>query len=154
MKKTNRSKGVSHPTILALLLSALPFASAPAQTASDEGSGYSIIDQGAFYRVWQSTGPVTNAANGQVLQGVQTYTELGDGLCYLSSGQWLPAQDVIGLTATGAAAVQGQIKAAFSGDITAPGAIALTTASGLVFQSHPLGLYYYDSASGLAACRT
>ncbi len=135
MPKTNRFKGVSYPSILALLLSVPPFATTPAQTPSNEGPGYSVTDQGAFYRVWQSAGPVTNAANGQVLQGVQSYTEVGDGLNFLdvASGQWLPAQDVIAVTPTGAAAVQGQIKASFSGDITASGAIALTTASGLVF---------------------
>ncbi len=41
--------------------------------------------------------------------------------------------------------------AAFSSDITAQGAISLTTAAGEVFQSHPIGLFYADSASGKVA---
>ena len=55
------------------------------------------------------------------------------------------------MTPTGAVAVQGQITASFSGDVTGSGAITLATPSGQVFQSHPIGLFYADSASGRVA---
>jgi hypothetical protein len=93
----------------------------------------------------------TNALTGQVSQTVKGYTELGDGMNFLSNGQWVEAQDLIEITPTGAKAVHGQMTANFSGDITAVGAITLTTPSGQVFQSRPLGLYYADTASGQVA---
>jgi hypothetical protein len=79
------------------------------------------------------------------------YTALGDGLNYWANSQWTPSQDIIEAAPSGAVAVHGQITASFGGDITAPGAITLTTASGLVFQSHPIGLYYADPVSGQIA---
>ncbi len=151
MNETNSLRGLNRlPTSLLALLSALPLLPASGQTPPSQGAGYSVVDSGAFYRVWQGTVSVTNATSGQVSQQVSSYTELGDGMNYWSNG-WTPAQDVIQATPTGAAAVQGQIAASFSGDITAPGAITLVTASGQIFQSHPIGLYYSDPVSGLAA---
>ena len=94
---------------------------------------------------------MTNSLTGQVSQQVLGYTELGDGMNYWTNGQWAQSQDLIEMTSAGAAAVHGQMTASFSGDITGPGAITLTTASGLVFQSHPVGLYYADPVSSLVA---
>ncbi|HXP62109.1 MAG TPA: hypothetical protein VN829_16550 [Dongiaceae bacterium] len=119
--------------------------------AAAQGPAYSVTERGAFYRVRQATLSATNKVTGEVVQQVQSYTELGDGLNYLTNGQWAEAQDLIELTPSGAAAVHGQMTASFSRDITRAGAITLTTPSGLVFQSHPLGLYYADAVSGKVA---
>ena len=82
MTETNCSDRISRPRLALLVLaSALPLASSSAQTPTGQGPTYSVVDQGAFYRVWQSAGPVTNAATGQVSQPLASYTELGDGLC-------------------------------------------------------------------------
>ena len=121
-----------------------------AQSATSDPP-YSVVDSGPFYRVLQRTVSLTNNATGEVSQQVQSYTELEDGMNYLSQGQWVPAQDLIEVTPGGAQAVHGQMTAAFSSDITAQGAISLTTAAGEVFQSHPIGLFYADSASGKVA---
>jgi hypothetical protein len=130
---------------------ALHLLPAAAQTAPPQGPGYSVTESGAFYSVWQMTVPVTNSLTGLVSLQVHSYTALGDGMNYWTNGQWTPSQDLIEATPTGAVAVHGQITASFGGDITAPGAINLTTPSGLVFRSHPVGLYYADPVSGKVA---
>ena len=127
----------------------------PAQTASEPP--YTVTDVGANYRVWQRTVQLTNSATGEVTQQVQEYTELDAGMNYWTTnsaqaqGGWAESQDLIEITPIGAQAVHGQMKAVISGDVTSPGAITLTTASGQVFQSRPLGLYYADPSSGKVA---
>ena len=111
---------------------------------------YSIVDRGPFWRVLQRTVAVTDNVTGQVSQQVQSYTELEDGMNYLSNGQWVDAQDLIEATSTGAEAIHGQMTANFSSDITSSGAITLSTATE-TFQSHPIGLFYFDSGSGKVA---
>ncbi|MHB8523996.1 MAG: hypothetical protein ACYDH9_25005 [Limisphaerales bacterium] len=93
---------------------------------------------------------MTNALTGQVTLQTSHYTQLGDGLCYRdANGQWADSQDLIELTPAGAEAVHGQHTVQFATDnLNAPGAVTLTTASGQVFSSHPVGIYYFDSASG------
>jgi hypothetical protein len=135
----------------AVLISMVIFSASvcPAQTPSDER--YSVVDRGPFFNVLQRTVSATNVATGEISQQVQSYTELGDGTNYLSNGQWVAAHDVIEVTSTGAEATHGQMTARFDSDITSVGAISITTPAGEVFQSHPLGLFYADSASGKLA---
>jgi hypothetical protein len=70
---------------------------------------------------------------------------------FLSNGVWLESKDVIQVTATGAEATEGPMTAKFSSDITSVGAMTLTTSLGDVFQSRPLGLFYFDDAMGKVA---
>ena len=137
-----------HTTIL-FALGVLPTPVALAQTGNTDPP-YSVVDRGPFYRVLQRTVSVTDDATGQVSQQVQGYTELEDGLNYLSNGVWVTSQDLVEVTATGAQAVHGQMTGTFSSDITSVGAITLTTATES-FQSHPIGLFYTDYASGKVA---
>jgi hypothetical protein len=128
---------------------------APGQNATEPP--YTVTDVGANYRVLQRTVQVTNSATGEVTQQVQGYTELDAGMNYWTTdsaqpqGGWAESQDLIEITPTGVQAVHGQMKAVISGDVTSTGAITLTTASGQVFQSRPLGLYYADPFSGKVA---
>ncbi|SRR6266404_2318170 len=76
----------SHDHSLALLLAAcvlLPASLAFPQTNASDPA-YSVIDRGAFYRVWRRTLSTTNNLTGQITQQVQQYTELGDGMHYWS----------------------------------------------------------------------
>lgn len=123
----------------------------PNAPASSSGPAYTVADRGPVHRLWQRTVTLTNYLTGKISQEVHQYTELGDGLCYQENGQWIDSQDLIEITPTGAEAVHGPIKARFSPNLNTVGAISLTTPSGQVFQSHPLGLYYFDAASGKAA---
>jgi hypothetical protein len=146
------SFGITAARLRATAISTLGMLSAAislAQTAPSDSS-YSVVDRGGFYRVLQRTIAVTNSSTGEISQQVQGYTELGNGMNYLSNGVWVEAQDVIEATPTGAAAVYGQMTATFSGDITSIGAISLTTDTEL-YQSHPVGLFYSDSNSGKVA---
>jgi hypothetical protein len=94
---------------------------------------------------------VTNNLTGEISQQIQSYTELEDGMNYLSNGVWVTSQDLVELTSTGTQAVHGQMTGSFSSDITSVGAITLTTGDGEVFQSHPIGLFYTDRSSGKVA---
>ena len=156
MKTALRSTRTNAPSarLLAGALMAIALAT-PAQTAPEPP--YTVTDVAADYRVWQRTVQVTNSATGEITQQVQGYTELDAGMNYWTTnspqaqGGWAESQDLIEITPTGAQAVHGQMKAVISGDVTSPGAITLTTPSGQVFQSRPLGLYYVDSFSGKVA---
>ena len=136
--------------VLVIAFVLVPILLSQAQTVPSDPP-YSVVDRGAFYRVLQRTVSVTNTATGEVSQQVQSYTELGDGMNYLSNGQWIESQDLVEATSWGAQAVHGQMTATFNSDISTKAAISLTTAAGEVFQSHPLGLFYADSASGKIA---
>ena len=150
MRTAIRSTRTNAPLALPLAGALMAIALAtPAQIASEPP--YTVTDVGANYRVWQRTVSVTNSVTGEVSQQVQSYTELEDGMHYLSNGQWIESQDLVEVTPTGAQAVHGQMTARFNSDITSVGAISLTTLAGEVFQSHPLGLFYSDSASGKVA---
>lgn len=135
MKTAIRSTRTIAPLALPLAgaLMVIAFAT-PAQTAPEPP--YTVTDVGANYRVLQRTVPATNSATGEVTQQVQGYTELDAGMNYWSTnsaqakGGWAESQDLIELTPTGVQAVHGQMKAVISGDVTSPGAITLTTASG------------------------
>ena len=142
-------KAQTAPFIAAIISTILPSLPLVAQTTADN-QPYSVVDRGPFYRVLQRTVSVTDSATGQVSQQVQSYTELEDGMNYLSNGQWVEAQDLVETTPTGAQAVHGQMKGSFSSDITSVGAITLSTPTE-TFQSHPIGLFYSDSASGKVA---
>ena len=98
---------VTHSVMVASLLT-LPTFRCLAQNVSSDPP-YSILDRGPFYRVLQRNVSVTNSVTGEVTQQVQSYTDLEDGMNYLSSGQWVEAQDVIELTPTGAQAIHGQM---------------------------------------------
>jgi hypothetical protein len=106
----------------------------PAQTGPEPP--YTVTDVGANYRVWQRTVQLTNSATGEVTQQAQGYTELDAGMNYWTTnsaqaqGGWAESLDLIELTPTGVQAVHGQMEAVINADVTSPGAITLTTASG------------------------
>ncbi|MHB8522642.1 MAG: PKD domain-containing protein [Limisphaerales bacterium] len=135
-----------------LVLSTLALTANGQTAASSGGAEDAVADRGASWRTWQKTDHLTNQLTGAIIDNVAKYTELGDGLCYQDqNGQWLDYQDLIEITPTGAAAVHGQTKAYFRPNLNTVGAVTLTTASGQVFATRPLGLYYFDTASGKTA---
>lgn len=110
---------------------------------------YVVSERGMDYRVWQKTVPITNALTGQVTQQIQSYRELGNGLCYQSAdSSWVDSQDLVEATSIGAQAVHGPMPAFFNTDITASNAISLLPPSvantAAPIQSSPIGLFYYD----------
>jgi hypothetical protein len=135
--------------LLTAALSTFTASQCLAQITPSDGS-WSVVDRGSFYRVLQRAASVTNNLTGEISQQVQSYTELEDGMNYLSNGVWVSSQDLVEVTATGAQAVHGQMTGLFDSDITSVGAITLTKGTEL-FQSHPIGLFYTDYGSGKVA---
>ncbi|HLH55527.1 MAG TPA: hypothetical protein VKY92_18145 [Verrucomicrobiae bacterium] len=108
-----------------------------AQTTSPEAP-YSVVDRGGFYRVLQRTVWVTNNATGLATRQVQGYTELENGIHYLSNNVWVESRDLIEPTETGAQEVHGPLQATFNFDITSVGAISFTSSSGHCSRAIPL----------------
>ncbi|HEY4416944.1 MAG TPA: hypothetical protein VGO57_14740, partial [Verrucomicrobiae bacterium] len=105
---------------------------------------YRVVEQGAHHNVWQRE-TFEQTPDGNVVTKTNQYTELATGLNYQDAkGQWQPAQDEITVLPDGtAAAVRGQHKAYFPGDIY-EGTIRLITPDGQVMQSQPSVLSYSD----------
>ena len=102
---------------------------------------------------WQATELVTNAVTVVVTTKQHKFIEVASGLNYLdpATGQFQPSQDVIELTADGgAAAVHGPGKLYVEPNLNTAGAITLVTVSNRVFQTRPLGLFFYDATTGQA----
>ena len=103
-----------------------------------------------FSTTWESTEVVSNSATGQLANKTNRYIELANGLNYLApSGRWEPSEDRIELITDtgGAAALRGPTKVYFPPSIGA-GRITIITVSNNVFHIQPVGLYYFDTATG------
>jgi len=74
---------------------------------------------------------------------------VASGLNYLDAGGvWRESEEAIDLMPDGrAAGVHGQYKVYFNPDLTSDAAITLVTRSNRVFQTHPIGIYYFDTQS-------
>ena len=135
-------------TILQLLCLFFAFAS-----FGQVGSNCSIVGWDVNSRTWQYIQCSTNSTTGEVSTKLQTFQELGNGICYQTAeGQWLDSQDLIELTATGARAIHGPLTAQFSGDIATSGAITVTPRvsnlpGSTPIRWSPIGLFYFDPAS-------
>lgn len=103
------------------------------------GAGYTIVRRGPNDRVWEKVDP---AIPGKT----NSFVEVASGLHHWSGSEFLDSQDLIEITREGAAAIHGQCKAFFSGNLNSPDAIRLETES-RVYKTRPLGLFYFDTAS-------
>ena len=105
-------------------------------------AGFAVMEQGADWRVL-SRSTIENGTN-----RVHQITELAAGLNYQNSyGQWVESKEQIDILPTGgAAAVQGQHKVYFPGDIY-NGVIEVVTPDGLHLKSRPLGMSYDDGSN-------
>lgn len=100
---------------------------------------------------WRASGVWSNEVTGTSVEITRGYTELADGLNYLDEdGRWRASEDVIELTEAGAAAVRGPVKVFFDGNLNSEEAVRLVGRSGRAVRIRPVGLFYYDAASGEA----
>jgi hypothetical protein len=92
---------------------------------------------------------ITNAATQEVSARNHRFVEVGAGLNYVDeSGEFQPSQDLIELMPDGSAAsLHGPTKIRFHPNIHT-GELTITTRSNRVFQTHILGLYWYDPITG------
>jgi hypothetical protein len=104
---------------------------------------------------WEVLAQTFYPATGVLTSRTNRYVELGAGLNYLSNpatGQWAPSEDLIELMPDGsAAALKGPTKLYLNPNVNSPGAVRIVSADGAVFQSQPIGLFWYDPVSGNAS---
>ena len=109
-----------------------------------------VIERGPFWRTWRTTTREVDPVTAAVTERVAVYTELGAGMHYHDGEGWVESEPLIELSpAGGAEAVRGQHKAFLPPTLAAP--VRLTMPGGQLFALQPLGLYYFDAASGRAA---
>ncbi len=124
-------------SVLTLLISALTL----------HGQTAVVVERGPHHRVWESVmselGP-----SGETLWSTNSYVELQTGACYQENGQWVDANDEIEIHPDGAIAQHTQHKVIFAPNLKTLGAIDLLTPDGKRMRSSPVGLAYYDAASG------
>ena len=146
MKERNHKYGKQHKPLLAAATLFLALGGAGlAQSPADEG--YAVAARGPDDRVWTRLAWETNSAGLGVLT-TNSFIEVSTGVSYWDGG-WKDSQDLIELMPDGtAAAVHGSLKAYFSANLNTRGAIRLVTRADRTFETEPIGLFYYDSASG------
>ena len=109
-------------------------------------SPYQVVSAGPHERVWQS---VTLDADGNT--NVNSYTELATGLNFWnpSTGQWEESKEQFQIAKDGSAiATNGQHQVILAADINSGGSVDLLTPDGQRLLSNPMGLSYFDTASG------
>ena len=104
---------------------------------------------------WEATEQVTNALTGAITNIPHGYIEIASGLNFLDNSggqaQWRESQNLIELQADGgAAALHGPAKLYVKPNLNCAGAITILTASNRVFQTRPLGIFWYNAQSGQA----
>ncbi len=122
----------------------------PGPTAPAASTDYSIVQRGPDSRVWQRSLLCTNDA-GSVTTNCQSYTEIGTGICYLSTsnGQYVDSVEQVEPVAGGAQAIQGRHQVQWALNANTPGgAVIVTTADAKQLSSTVFGLVYFDTASG------
>ena len=136
---------------LCLILAYMGSQSSRAQILESAQTSESIVvDRGPFWRTWNVTtrevDPITSAVTTRTGQ----YTELGAGIHYHNGNDWVESEALIELSPTGGAeAVRGPHKVFLPPTLAIP--IELIMPSGQMFALQPLGLYYFDAASGKTA---
>lgn len=107
-----------------------------------------IIDRGPHSRTWQWEEDVT-WPDGRIVRQPHQYVELATGLNYQDEqGQWQESRELIEPSKDGAVARHGQHRMMFAPNLNTRGAIDLEAPDGQRFQSHVLGLAYFDTATG------
>ena len=120
-------------------------------TAVKAPTPYQIVETGANHRVWQRE-TYEQGPNGKTVTKIHKYTEVASGMNYQDgTGKWIPAQETIGTTSSGAVATQGQYQVIFANNLNSSGSISMLTSDGKRLISNILGLAYYDSSTGNSA---
>jgi hypothetical protein len=113
-------------------------------------SPYSVVERGPHHRVWQSVSSELGPS-GETLWRTNSYVELQSGACYQENGVWVDASEGIEVFPEGAVSRHTQHKVVFASNLNSQGAIDLLTPDGKRMRSAPIGLAYYDAATGQSA---
>lgn len=150
-------------SIMAVLLFAASLAQAQTTSTSSQSTAgqlalpsptaFAAVSRDGNSTVWERT-VYERDPSGAVVPRKSRYTELCSGLNFFDpvSRQFQPSREQIGLLPPGgafaAAATNGQHRAFFPLDI-AQGVIQITTPSGEVLQSRPVGLFFEDDSNSV-----
>ena len=126
-----------------------------APPAPQSSLSWQAVSQDGLSTTWQASELVTDALTGEVTNRIHQYVEIASGLNYLAdpaTGEWAASQDLIELMPDGsAAALRGPAKLYAKPNLNSVGAITIVTVSNRVFQTRPIGLYWYDPISNKAS---
>src|SRR5436190_22125891 len=146
---TNQSMKTCRCFVLAIVLSSSCLRAQVASVSSpapvDSSKFPALVDVGPHHRVWQ-----TLAVDEQGQTNVSSYTELATGLNYLNPAtvQWEESRAEFRITNGYAAATNGQHQVILAPNINSAGPVALMTPDGKLFLSNPMGLSFFDTATG------
>ena len=107
---------------------------------------YQVVAAGPHHRVWQ-----TVSVDEQGQTNVSSFTELATGLNYLNpaTGQYEESKEQFQIAKDGSAiATNGQHQVILAADINSGGSVDLLTPDGQRLRSNPMGLVFFDTASG------
>src|SRR5262245_44582374 len=145
-------KIILHPPIEVFLVSLLSaFApnlwAAPAVVAEP----WRVAARDPHSAVWESVHQVTDEVTGATREEKHSYVELATGLHYVNpaTGQYELSEEKFVITPQGdAVAAKGQHQLRLAANINAGASVDLVTATGQRIRSNPMGLSFFDSASG------
>src|SRR5206468_9899290 len=113
-------------------------------------SGPVVVETGPHHRVWQTV-DVGLDESGRQVATTNSYTELTTGLNFWNpvASRWEESKAQFQITKDGnAIATNGQHKVILAPNINSGGSVDLLTPDGARFLSNPMGLSFYDAATG------
>src|SRR5262245_42148796 len=148
MRISHLSRGFRFSLVLSALMWAVPVR--PASQSDDANPAgnekppkFKSVEQGRDHLRWEAVSGETNG-QGAVSFRTNSYVELETGKNYKQQGRWLPSREHIAITATNAAALEGNHKAFFAPNVSTVGALDLLTSDNKRLRSRILGIAYYD----------
>jgi hypothetical protein len=121
-------------------------ASDPA-TDSSAVAPYVVSEVDPNQRIWNKV-TLSVDVNGREHLKTNSYTEIATGMLHPVGGKLVASTDQIQITATGGQATNAMQHARFLGNINSSGAIDITMPDGRHLTSNPLGISYFDTATG------
>ena len=146
--KTSRTLCVVVPVILwtCSLHAQITQPAMPAPLPAGSSQSPAAVEIGPHHRIWQTVS-IDGAGNNVT----NSYTELATGLNFWnpSASRWEESQAQFQITKDGhAIATNGQHKVVLAPNINSGGSVDLLTPDGARFLSNPMGLSFYDAATG------
>lgn len=114
-------------------------------TAQD--SSPQVLERGPHTRVWQSVIVESDDSGSETIR-TNRFTEIAVGLHFVRDGQWAESKEQFEETADGFLATEGQHQTGLSKNINAPASVELMMPDGQRLRSNPMGLSFFDYASG------
>ena len=106
-----------------------------------------IVERGPHHRVWQSTIRSVDEGGRETVR-TGGYVELATGLHYWKEGQWQESREEFKVLPAAFVAVEGPHRVILARNLNGPASVDLLLPDGQRLQSNPMGLSFFDTASG------